>query len=65
MDAPCWEDANVTFSKFHPKIQLYFSLISKDQKHEVCLKNTFLTFQYSFETRFITDMVCYGHNYHH
>ena len=44
---------NVTFSKFHPNIHVYFSLISKDQKHEMCLRNTFLTFQYSLEP------VCY------
>ena len=50
---------NVSFSKFHPppppkkkkkkkkKNQVYFSLISKDQKHEVCLRNTFITIRKS------------------
>ena len=31
------------FLKFHPKIQVYSSLISKDQKHRVFLRNRFST----------------------
>ena len=34
-----------------PKSQVYFLIIQRDQKHEMCLWNTFSTFQYSFETR--------------
>ena len=33
MDAVGWKMQNGTFSKFHPKNQVYFSLNSKDQKH--------------------------------
>ena len=40
----------ITFFKFHPKIQVYFSLISKDQEDELCLRNTFSTFKYLVET---------------
>ena len=48
---------NGIFSKF----QVYFSLISKDQKDEMCLRNTFSIFQYS-----VIDMMrSSGHIYHH
>ena len=46
MDARCSEN-----SKFHPKYHVYFSLILKDQKHEMCLRNKLSAFNYSFETR--------------
>ena len=36
LDSPTDARWYVTFLKVHPKIQVYFSLISKDQKHE-CL----------------------------
>ena len=50
-DARWSENAKCYIFEIPPKDQVYFSLISKDQKHKMCSKNTFLTFQYSFETR--------------
>ena len=51
LDGPGRKMQNVTFSKFHQKNQDYFSITSKDQKYDMCLRNTFPTFQYSSETR--------------
>ena len=40
MDA-CWlEKAKCYIFEIPPKNQGYFSIISKDQKHEICLRNT-------------------------
>ena len=59
-----WKMQNVTFSKFHPKNQVHFSLISKDQKHKICLRNTIQPFNIHLNT-FVTAMVRSGHNDHH
>ena len=59
IDAGRSEIQNVRFSKFHPKIK-FISPLLKDQKREMCLRNTFSTFQYSF----VTDMVSSRHNSH-
>ena len=58
---------NVTFSKFHQKT-FFLSLISKDQKHERCLRNTFLTIvnlSIFVCNPFVTFMVKSGHTNHH
>ena len=47
------ENAKCYIFEIQPKIPAYFSYISKDQKHEMCLMKTFSTFQYSFETRLL------------
>ena len=50
MDA-CWsENAKCYIFEIPPKNQVYFSIISKISKHEMCLRNTFSAIQYSYET---------------
>ena len=51
MDIGCSENAECYILEIPPNYQVYLSLISKDQKHIICLRNTFPTFLYSFETR--------------
>ena len=57
------EDAKCYFSEISPKNQVYFPLISKGQKHEMSLKNTLSTYQYSLESRLL--LVSSGPNNHH
>ena len=45
-----WKMQNVTFSIFNKNSNL-FLLTSKDNKHVMCLRNTFSPFQYSLKTR--------------
>ena len=47
MDARGSENAKCYILEIPLKIQVYFSLISEDQKPEMCSRNTFSSFQYS------------------
>ena len=61
MDTCGLENAKCHIYKIPSKIQ-NFSMISKDQKHEMCLRKNISTFLYSVEIAFVTDMRCSGHN---
>ena len=51
MDARWSENAKCYIFEISPKNKNYFSLIPIDQKHEMCPRNTILTFQCSLGTR--------------
>ena len=54
-----------TFSKCHPKIQVYCSLASNDQKHAMCLWNKFSNLSIFGRNQFVTDMRSFEHTNHH
>ena len=47
---PCVGKCKIYIFGISLKIQVYSSLITNDQKHEMCFRNTFSAFQYSVET---------------
>ena len=53
---------NATFSKFNQN-PVYYSIISKDHGHKMCLRNTLSTFNIRLKL-FVTDIESSGHKKH-